>query len=268
MQSLSFANPNASLSIDWAGEDWLLLPGRAVWWPRKGALIAADLHLGKAASFRAAGVPVPEVIEADLARLTELLGLTGAERLIVVGDLIHAAAGRTQSVINAVTAWRRSHSHIEITLIRGNHDDHAGDPPGAWDVQAVDGPWRADPGDSICFAHDPDQPRDLSGACIGGHLHPAIVMADDFTSLRAPCFWIRRAGKGTMVLPAFGRFTGARAISPRVGDRVFPVGNGEIAELALGQSVSLSPPASGAAVVCRRSTSAAGSGRTPPAPRA
>src|SRR6185436_15640126 len=42
-----------------AGEELLLLPERAAYWPAKRALFVADYHLGKAASFRSAGIPLP-----------------------------------------------------------------------------------------------------------------------------------------------------------------------------------------------------------------
>jgi metallophosphoesterase superfamily enzyme len=51
--------------------DILLLPGRAAFLPASATLLVADLHLGKAATFRQAGIPVPEgSAQADLARLT------------------------------------------------------------------------------------------------------------------------------------------------------------------------------------------------------
>ena len=47
-----------------------LLPGRAVWWPQARSLFVADVHFGKAASFRHAGQPVPTGTTADnIARL-------------------------------------------------------------------------------------------------------------------------------------------------------------------------------------------------------
>ena len=42
-----------------AGEKLLLLAERVAYWPAKGALFVADFHLGKAASFRSAGIPLP-----------------------------------------------------------------------------------------------------------------------------------------------------------------------------------------------------------------
>ena len=45
--------------IELAGEQVALLPQKALYWPRETTLIVADIHFGKAASFRALGVPVP-----------------------------------------------------------------------------------------------------------------------------------------------------------------------------------------------------------------
>jgi len=40
------------------GEELLLLPQRALWWPAQKTLLVADLHFGKAATLRAHGIPV------------------------------------------------------------------------------------------------------------------------------------------------------------------------------------------------------------------
>lgn len=206
----------------------MLLAGRAVWWERRRALIVADTHLGKAAAFRAAGVPVPEVVEADLQALGGLIDAMSAEQLVVVGDLIHCATGRTDAVIESVGAWRGERPGLAITLIRGNHDERAGDPPRAWGFEVFNGPHALDGSDGVCFVHDPDRQVCPEGrATIGGHLHPSIVLSDGTSSLRAPCFWLRPR---SAVLPAFGRFTGTLTIRPRAGDRVFVVGDDEVVE--------------------------------------
>ncbi len=72
----------------------VLLPQRAVFDPAERTLFVADVHFGKAAAFRALGAPVPKGTTADnLARLTALMEATGAARLVVLGDLLHARAG-------------------------------------------------------------------------------------------------------------------------------------------------------------------------------
>ena len=51
-----------------------LCADRALYWTRARTLFVADVHLGKAAAFRAGGVPVPRGTTAtDLARLTALM---------------------------------------------------------------------------------------------------------------------------------------------------------------------------------------------------
>ena len=46
-------------TVHWAGVELRLLPDPALWWPAEATVFIADLHLGKAASFRALGQPVP-----------------------------------------------------------------------------------------------------------------------------------------------------------------------------------------------------------------
>ena len=70
-----------------AGERVVMLPERALWLPQHRTLLVADLHWGKAAAIRAAHVPVPTgTTAADLARLTQAIGRTGATRLVVLGE--------------------------------------------------------------------------------------------------------------------------------------------------------------------------------------
>lgn len=118
------------LEVEWAETRWNLLPERALHWPAGRAVFVADLHLGKAAAFRAAGIPAPErSTQETLWRLRRVLEQTRAERLWILGDLLHARVGRTPVVMDALRAWRRDVQHVHVTLVRGNHDAWAGDPP-------------------------------------------------------------------------------------------------------------------------------------------
>ncbi len=76
------ASERGALTTSLAGESVELLAERALYWPRTRTLLVADVHLGKAAAFRAGGVPVPRGATAsDLARLGALVARTGAGRL-------------------------------------------------------------------------------------------------------------------------------------------------------------------------------------------
>ena len=77
----------APLRVRIAGETVDLHAERALHWPTTQTLFVADVHLGKAAAFRAGGVPIPRGATAeDLARLNALIVRTRAKRLVVLGD--------------------------------------------------------------------------------------------------------------------------------------------------------------------------------------
>ena len=205
------------LPFDCGGERLALLPQRAVYLPAHRSLLVADAHLGKAVSFRRLGVPVPEATTGGtLARLDAALTATGAERVIFLGDLLHSARAQASATLEAVQRWREQHAQLDLVLVRGNHDRHAGDPPADWGVRAVDEPLRLG---SLALMH---HPRPVSGAYVlAGHLHPCAVLGGRaHDRLRLPCFHF---GPAVGVLPAFGEFTGMHALPRAPGDRVFVV---------------------------------------------
>lgn len=208
-----------------AGEGVLLLAERAIAWPAAATLIIADAHWGKAASFRAAALAVPEgATAADLARLDAALARGGARRLVVLGDLFHNAASLAPAVVAEVAAWRGRNPALEVILVRGNHDARAGDPPAAWGFTCVDEPHAAGP---FALCHYPDTAA--AGYVLAGHLHPAVALAGPGRQReRLPCFL---AGPRRAVLPAFGSFTGAATVRPAPGERVFVVAGGEVVEI-------------------------------------
>ena len=110
--------------------DIVLLPGRAALLPATQTLVCADVHLGKAATFRRAGLPVPEgSAQQDLKRLADLITTHDARRLIIAGDLFHARAGCTPRVLGEFTDFReqiRQQSDTEVVLVLGNHERSLG----------------------------------------------------------------------------------------------------------------------------------------------
>lgn len=205
-----------------AGERVLLCPERALFWPAGNTLFVADTHWGKAAAFRAGGIPVPGgTTAADLDRLAALLARTGAGRLVILGDLFHARNGRTPAALTAVAAWRARHPELAVLLVRGNHDRGAGDPPAEWSFRVVDPPHGEAP---WVFCHHPKgQPE---GYALAGHLHPAVRLeGGGGERVKLPCFWF---GPRVGVLPAFGAFTGTEVVRPRPGDRVWVLAEGEV----------------------------------------
>jgi DNA ligase-associated metallophosphoesterase len=210
-----------------AGEDVRLLPERALFWPRACTLVVADVHWGKAATFRAAGIPIPggTTVE-DLARLDRAVQRTGARRLVVLGDLFHARAGRIATrTLATLREWRERARHLEIQLVRGNHDRHAGDPPDDLRINCVNAPAFVPP---FVLRHQPD--LSTEGYTLAGHVHPALVVGGPaLLRERLPCFLVRPR---VTVLPAFGSFTGTAAVMPEPADHAFVVVDGEVLPVA------------------------------------
>ncbi len=217
--------PAGACAVAFGGGTLHLLPQRAAFAPDFATLLVADAHFGKAVSFRRAGLPVPAGTTAEnLAELDAAITATGATRVVFLGDLLHSARARAPGTVAEVAAWRERHADLALTLVRGNHDAHAGDPPPEWRIDAVDepfalGPWR--------LAHHPEP--DDAAPVLAGHLHPGITLngrAGD--RLRLPCFHF---GARVGVLPAFGAFTGLHIVRPRPGERVFAVAPSNVVEV-------------------------------------
>jgi metallophosphoesterase superfamily enzyme len=175
-----------------------LLPGRAALLLRDATLLVADLHLGKAASFRQAGLPVPEgSASADLSRLERLVAEVQACRL-----------GR-----------------VEVVLVEGNHDRRVRIPVDLGIDQIVtsleEPPWR--------FLHEPPPTLAEGRVHCCGHLHPRL-------SLRSPsgdrlsqrCFVEE---PGLWVLPAFGSFTGSSVVPIKATTRVWAAGDDAVVDV-------------------------------------
>jgi DNA ligase-associated metallophosphoesterase len=204
--------PHSAIHV--AGELLLLLPEKAVFWPAQKMLIIADIHFGKAASFRALGVPVPRgTTTENLMGLDALIDAHGAQHVVFLGDFLHARAAHASSTQQAMLAWRERRRDLRLTLVRGNHDKHAGDPAAVLGIELVDEPHMAGP---FAFCHHPD--LDTGGYALAGHVHPAWVLATRFDSLRLPCFVV---GTDRMILPSFGAFTGGHVVTRAPGDAIF-----------------------------------------------
>lgn len=222
------------LHVRLAGADVVLHPTGGAYLPQHQAVLVADAHFGKAVSFRRLGVPVPQGTTTEtLAQLSRLVADTGAQRVVFLGDLLHSARSHSDATLAALARWRADHAALQLTLVRGNHDDRAGDPPTALGIDVVDEPLALGP---FALCHHP-QPS--AGAYVlAGHWHPCVSVrgrAND--RIRLPCFWLGDEVQHPVgVLPAFGSFTGMHPVALRDGDRVYAVAGDEV------RYVPASPP--------------------------
>jgi DNA ligase-associated metallophosphoesterase len=218
-------NPNDTTAISVGGQPLWLLPEKAAFLPETSTLLVADAHIGKALSFRRLGVPVPHGTTAEtLAVLAALIVRLGVKRIVFLGDFLHSARSHGPTTMDTVARWRETHASLELTLVRGNHDDHAGDPPAHLGIHAVDEPLMHG---NLALCHHPV--ARAPAYVLAGHLHPGVSLggrANDH--LRMPCFWF---GANVGVLPAFGAFTGLHTIRAAADDRVFAVTEERVIEL-------------------------------------
>lgn len=208
------------------GQPLTLLPEKAAFLDDLRTLLIADAHIGKAVSFRRLGVPVPRGTTGEtLDALSRLVERTGAEQIVFLGDFLHSAHSHASSTLAAVSRWRAAHAQLGLTLVRGNHDRRAGDPPARLGVEVVDEPLLLD-GMALCH-----HPLPVDGFYVlAGHLHPCVGLGGPARDhLRLPCF---RFGPQVCVLPAFGSFTGMHPIAWGEGDRVFAIADDEVAEVS------------------------------------
>ncbi|OBV36636.1 ligase-associated DNA damage response endonuclease PdeM [Janthinobacterium psychrotolerans] len=200
--------------VELAGETLWLLASKAMYWPARKMLIVADIHFGKATAFRSLGVPVPRgTTTENLQALSHLLAAHVCEEIVFLGDFLHAKAAHAPATLAAMQAWRVRHAHLRLTLVRGNHDLQAGDPPASLGITMVDEPHRVGP---FALCHHPHLETD--GYVLAGHVHPVFHLRAARETVRLPCFLL---GPRRAILPSFGAFTGGHALKPLPGELVY-----------------------------------------------
>jgi DNA ligase-associated metallophosphoesterase len=180
-----------------------LLDDRALYLPDVEALLVSDVHLGKAETFQAMGIPISTQVNAEnLARLKEITLHTQPKNLFILGDLFHS---RRSLVPEVLIGWDMFLKEIaaRVCLIVGNHDRRlvADLPPLAMECQVeavMLGPFL--------LSHEPEQVS-AEAVNICGHIHPVVKLRSRTDSLRLPCFFVE-PDQRRITLPSFGEFTG------------------------------------------------------------
>ena len=212
------------------GEELLLHPERAVLWPSRKTVIVADTHFGKSSYFSRHGIAVPAgTDESDRDRLTRLVREADAERLVILGDFLHAPIDADSQDALDLAAWANTLLPAQIEVVVGNHDRGA---PERWSscIAWRRGVWPQPP---FLFVHDATDAESLGLALftLSGHIHPVVRLPGSRNrGARVPVFWQRATG---LVLPSFGQFTGGFPVSVASTERVFAVGPSAVVRIQL-----------------------------------
>lgn len=202
-----------------------LLPQKGVFWPAKGMLIIADVHLGKVMHFRKAGIPVPtDLVKKDLNVIWSLIHEWQPKRVVFLGDLFHSSLNTEWLLFGELM---EHFSQCKFELILGNHDtvtqQHL-----AKDLLVYEEHLTID---NFIFTHIPLEEHEVPNGYynLSGHLHPAVkLVGKGKQSMQFPCFFF---GSKQGLLPAFGSFTGYVPVKIRRQDHVFPIIEGRVVKV-------------------------------------
>lgn len=200
-----------------------LHPEKAIYWPEEKALLLSDLHLGKGAHFRRAGIPVPVgVADANFRRLRSLINTFSPERILFLGDLFHSDYNHVWPLFCAFT---HEFAHLSFELVPGNHDILTN---AAYEESRMLLQPEILTIGQLSLSHHPlsdaDRPAGTYNLC--GHIHPCVRLRDAAgSSLKLPAFYFGEHGG---ILPAFGEFTGCAEVKVRIGDQAFVLVGGAV----------------------------------------
>jgi len=204
------------MTITIRDEELILAKERAIFLPEEKLLAISDLHLGKAAHFRKAGLQVPSTLaQSDLDRLSNLLDQYQPKKLLINGDMFHHDLNTD---IDDFERWKEQYSNLKFVLVKGNHDklDEKQYQKLGIDIHE---PSYCTP--NFCFIHDAVKCKEENLYPISGHIHPGVsVYGKAKQYLKFPCFYF---GNEYAVMPAFSAFTGLSLIKPKINEQVYAI---------------------------------------------
>lgn len=188
------------------------------------ALVVADFHAGVEQAMRTDGVSIDSRASERRERLLDLLDRTDVQRVVFLGDLMHAIGGPGGAERGEIEVLVEEIEvrGVSVTLVKGNHDGAIEE----WvECDVTDGK-GARFGD-VGFAHGHTWPArevlEAETVCVG-HEHPTVRLEDSVGGTRIERVWLRgeldsepfeeRFGSAVdtraelVVFPAFNDLTG------------------------------------------------------------
>jgi DNA ligase-associated metallophosphoesterase len=183
--------------FSFAGEEMLLVQGRALFWPRENALLVADLHLEKASFYAVHGQMLPPYDSREtLERLAGAVRETGARRVYALGDNFHDGKGSLRLEPHAAGMLAALTRALDWVWITGNHDEAIREIAGGVSLAEI-------AAGGVVLRHKArggEERPELSG-----HFHPRLTLSARGRRIARPCA-VRSERR--LILPAFGALTG------------------------------------------------------------
>lgn len=206
--------------FSFAGEEFALVDGRALYWPRESALLVADLHLEKASWYATRGQLLPPYDSREtLERVAGAIRATGARRVYTLGDNFHDSRGPSRLEPHAAGMLAALTRAVDWVWITGNHDAS---------MEAAAGGTLAEELAIAGFVLRHRAKRGETRPELSGHYHPRLHVVVRERAIRRPCAVVARgfppdSASGRMILPAFGALTGGMSASdPAILDALQP----------------------------------------------
>lgn len=187
--------------------------------PAARALVLADLHYGIEAELLRGGVWVPNRARERTARVVELLRRTGAERLLLMGDVKHQVPHSSHQERRDIADLFAATTRLaQVEVVPGNHD-------GMLDQFAPEAvvfhPSEGVVVGGVGLHHGHAWPSAEVMGCetvLMGHNHPALAFRDRLDRRHTEPCWVRApmlpseryatTPRTLVVLPAFGELAG------------------------------------------------------------
>jgi DNA ligase-associated metallophosphoesterase len=202
-QGKAVVPPSFASSFEFCRQEMRLVQGRAIFWPREGALLVADMHLEKGSFFATHGQLLPPYDSREtLGRLAQAVRETGARRVFCLGDNFHDKAGPGRLEPHAAGMLAALTRALDWVWIAGNHDGGSGAGTVVDEIEVS----------GLLLRH-----RALAGETrpeLSGHFHPRLTISARGRRIARPCA-VRSEQR--LILPAFGALTGGMdAASPEI----------------------------------------------------
>lgn len=203
--------------LSFAGEEFVLTQGRALYWPRERALLVADLHLEKASFYARHGQMLPPYDSREtLERVALAIRETGARRVYTLGDNFHDSHGSTRLEDHAAGMLAALTRATDWVWITGNHDPA---------MEARSGGTIAEELELAGIVLRHQARAGETRPELSGHYHPRLQITVRERHIRRACAVVASGdgSGGRMILPAFGALTGGmNAADPAIREAMQP----------------------------------------------
>jgi hypothetical protein len=210
--------------------------------PKEKAIIISDLHIGIEHEIFHSGITIPSQVERLEKRIDELIKITKAKHLIILGDVKHQVPNISWQEYKEIPKFFEHFSKIKVSVVKGNHDGNIERlTPKEVDVYEPSG-FKID---KFLLTHGqawPDKSDTDAEYLIMGHVHPAVEFFTENFRSTEPCwlkceidnkklfekFKIKTKFKQGIIMPAFNHLIGGMAFNSKDFEPLGPLLTNEI----------------------------------------